>query len=291
MDYHISFTEPYLFNQPTSMTANVYNTRRLNVGSSVAIRDYDQLTRGASLNLGKELSEFLHESVSYGISNTSISNVGSNAPLYVQAGTVVTGILGHAISWDTRNSTYFPTDGGVQTWRLEYAGLGGDSRFVRSSLETTDFIPLDKDQDWIGSFHARYGRAVATSSGGIPYIERYQMGGGGSVRGFQYYSLGAKDSNNITLGGTVEVVANVELLTPVPLLADAGFKGVLFADVGQVFQEYERPSPQKLRRSVGFGLRWMSPVGPLRFEWAFPQGVRSGDNLLTFEFNMGGMSF
>jgi outer membrane protein insertion porin family len=139
----------------------------------------------------------------------------------------------------------------------------------------------------------------------IPISELYYVGGINSVRGYRYLSIGPTQSiriadtpdsptHQVVTGGDKQAIINLELEFPV--FGEAGIKGVFFYDLGNSFApgKYSDPNvPLSLYKSVGFGLRWFSPIGPLRFEWGFPLNRRK-DNLgnyidqpLDFQFTIG----
>ena len=89
----------------------------------------------------------------------------------------------------------------------------------------------------------------------------------------------------ITIGGDKELVFNAEL--EIPIFPEVGIRGVIFFDAGNAWGVTEDLDPFKLRTAVGFGFRWHSPVGPLRFEWGFPLMPRPGEDPAVFEFTIG----
>ncbi|HEY6879225.1 MAG TPA: BamA/TamA family outer membrane protein, partial [Polyangiales bacterium] len=153
------------------------------------------------------------------------------------------------------------------------------------------------------------------SSRGVPLYDRFFLGGILSVRGFPYYSLGpysdtaavldpnavGSTSYGIRLGGNAMLRSNVEI--EFPILSAVGIKGVIFTDSGTVWNLENtlcqaRPSPQldssqspcgfnAFRFSYGFGVRWFSPMGPLRFEWGFPIDKRGFEDRYNFQFTIG----
>ena len=131
---------------------------------------------------------------------------------------------------------------------------------------------------------------------GVPLFERFYVGGIFSVRGFQRNSLSptipvASDKDPgaalvpFKLGGNKEVIFNTEI--EIPIFREMGIVGVVFVDAGNAFSEEEALSLMELRTSAGFGFRWWSPMGPLRFEWGFPLAPEEGEQPMVFEFTIG----
>jgi outer membrane protein insertion porin family len=120
----------------------------------------------------------------------------------------------------------------------------------------------------------------------IPLFERYRLGGIYSVRGFKAYTVGPKDSAGEVIGGDKELLFNLEAVFP--LLPTIKMKGVVFFDAGNAFDIAEDYSIEKLRTSVGVGIRWISPVGPLRLEWGYNLNPKEGEQHHGWEFTIGG---
>ena len=125
-------------------------------------------------------------------------------------------------------------------------------------------------------------------------FERFCLGGINTLRGYDLNTIGPQlripssetgGDRLFTYGGNRMVVANLEW--EVPIYDPAGFRGVAFADAGQAYGEDEAIDLTKFRYDYGFGLRWQSPFGPLRFEWGIPIGKREGESGSVFNFSIG----
>ena len=106
-----------------------------------------------------------------------------------------------------------------------------------------------------------------------------------TVRGFDPRSLGPKDESGIVIGGNKELIFNVEYLFP--LAKEAGLRGVIFYDAGNAFGDNEVYDIESLRTSAGYGIRWYSPIGPLRLEWGYNLNPKDGEKLSRWEFSIG----
>jgi outer membrane protein insertion porin family len=181
--------------------------------------------------------------------------------------------------------------------------LGGDNRFIKSDLSGRWHYPLLKDPSWGGAYvlalggSLGYGVGLAERSNGqkdLPLFERYFLGGINSVRGFAERSLGPREPANCesgtctdteVVGGDRAMVLSAELMFPI--MEQFGLRGVAFFDMGNSFGESDKFSITDLRRSVGFGARWMSPFGPLRVELGFPLNKQSDDETSVLGFTIG----
>ena len=114
----------------------------------------------------------------------------------------------------------------------------------------------------------RLGWAGSLDDRPLPLGERFYVGGTGTVRGFRYGTAGPLDPvNGDRIGGNKELIFNLEY--NFPIVPAARLKGLLFYDIGKAFDDHEAISYQELRHSAGWGFYWLSPIGPLRFEWGY----------------------
>ena len=233
--------------------------------------------------------------------------------------------------YDTRDNVLFPTKGMFHQLKGEFASryFGSDNEYNRYTFDARFYVPVVKTERtfraWVvfrSNFQIGFIHSPSTR-GGVPVFERYFPGGifgAGSLRGYRLRSLGprilvqsspdpAATLFPFEVGGNLLTSLNLELEFMV--VPPANIKAVLFADIGNAFntesQYCQEPNPeqlpksdpcvpfalQSLRYSLGFGFRWQSPIGPLRFEWGFPLDRLNGTSLLqqedpvVFEFNVG----
>ncbi len=211
---------------------------------------------------------------------------------------------------DKRDNRITPTKGWYFTTSAELAGgfrideervlnlLGGDFRFARLQANVRGYYPLGTPLVVLrGNLSLGWIKSLDGSL--VPYTERYRSGGINSIRGFAPLSLGPQirhivnsDPNHAArtsaVGGTFSLVTNIEVEFPV--IPPAQVRGVVFFDMGNAFGGLygtEAPRLDEIRLSAGFGIRWRSPMGPLRFEWGFPIGRKPGERPQVFEFTIG----
>ena len=122
----------------------------------------------------------------------------------------------------------------------------------------------------------------------LPIYEKYTAGGVRSVRGYQFNSLGPRDSTDDAAGGNLQTVGTAEILFPIEALASADtFRLGVYFDFGNVFAEVDDYETSELRQSVGISAKWFSVIGPIEFSYAFPLNDESGDDTQPFQFALG----
>jgi outer membrane protein insertion porin family len=188
---------------------------------------------------------------------------------------------------NTTDKLFDPSKGTVESATVEYAGgpLGGDSQFVKYFLNAKAYYPILGSTVLSGNL--LWGHTISTVGGRVPIFERFFLGGPYSIRGFPSRTLSPKDPNTGELiGGNKELVANVEYIFP--LFNEIGFKGVVFIDAGNAYRQGDWPwSGPQLKYSAGVGVRWYSPMGPLRFEWGWNLRPAPGESRRVAEFTIG----
>jgi len=283
--YDISFTEPWLFDIPLSAGFDIYKLER----------DYDTYDRdsfGGGIRFSYPVFDYTRAYLDYNYDNADIRNVAVDAPnsiLDLEGETVVTSSLSPKLRYDSRNRIFNATEGQQHSISLKYAGLGGDMGFTKIEAETGWFYPLYKSL--VGVLHGKTGYVVKHSGKILPDWERFYLGGINSVRGYGWRDISPTEINRngylTKIGGDKFIQFNAE--AKFPLLKDQGFWGVVFVDAGNVFNNDEDFQLTDLRKSTGVGVRWYSPVGPIRIEYGYridpPEGEESGGR---WEFTMGG---
>ena len=217
---------------------------------------------------------------------------GNNLPNayveYMQQFGYTSNALPLTVGWarDGRDSALVPNRGVLQRFNADMS-LFGDSRYVRSNYQYQQYIPLSKK--FTLALNSDLGWGQGLSGRPFPLFKNYFVGGLGSVRGFQQSTLGPSDtSNNLYLGGTKKIVMNAELMLPVPGAGnDKTLRLFAFTDVGRAYGEHEKVNLSELRSSVGMGLSWISPMGPLRFSYALPIRRQTTDKIQRLQFQIG----
>jgi outer membrane protein insertion porin family len=178
--------------------------------------------------------------------------------------------------------------------------LGGEFNFVETKLNLRGFYPVVPDSErFIVKFNSTLGFIQSTDGTVVPFIHRYRAGGINSVRGYNWYSLGptirnlgsedpSRADDRLIVGGTSIWVNNFEF--EVQLIPEAGISAVAFFDAGNAFGDPYGGEPvaiRGMRFGYGFGIRWFSPIGPLRFELGFPINPYPDERKSVFDFSIG----
>jgi outer membrane protein insertion porin family len=200
----------------------------------------------------------------------------------------VTSSVTLGLARDSRDRPWNTSEGSVNSLSFEYAGgfLGGDSYFNKYEAKSAWYFPLP----WNTSFMARgkWGYAVERDGGKLPIYQKYRTGGINSVRGFEFASISPIDPDTgDRIGGEKLMVYNLEYRFP--LVTEQGVTGVVFFDAGNVFTRDEDYTFSGIRRSAGGGLRWYSPIGPLRLEYGWNLDQQGDEASGNWEFSVGGM--
>ena len=285
----ISTTDPYFTPEGISRTIDVFHrTTRPYLGD---LNAYSLVSSGAGMRFGVPFSEI--DTVYFGVNleQTSI-RPGNNLPNayveYMQQFGYTSNSLPFTIGWarDGRDSALVPTRGILQRFNSDLSA-SGDARYVRTNYQIQQYTPLTKK--YTLALNADLGWGQGLSDRPYPLFKNYFVGGLGSVRGFQQSSLGPSDStNSLYLGGPKKIVLNAELMAPFPGAGnDRTLRLFAFTDVGRAFGENEKINFNELRSSIGVGLSWISPMGPLRFSYALPMKRQVTDKIQRLQFQIG----
>ncbi len=276
--YTLSFTEPWLFDIPLSAGFDLYN-------QEVEYDYYDKDSIGGNIRFSYPVFDFTRAYLTYKYERADIKNISSNASdsIWDFEGINTASSITAALRYDSRDQVFSPTKGQNHSFSIEYAGLGGNIAFTKYLAETGWYIPLF--WELTGFLHAETGFVKENSRGELPDYERFYLGGMNSLRGFDWRDVGPVDENGNEVGGDKFVQFNVEMLFP--LLKDAGVMGVVFFDTGNAYNDDEAIDLGNMRESVGYGIRWYSPMGPIRLEYGHILDPKEGESGGQWEFTMG----
>ena len=169
---------------------------------------------------------------------------------------------------DSRDRIFNPTEGSDNSITVKHAGapFGGDIGFTKYIADSGWYFPLFWDT--VGLLHGRTGYIHEDAVGEVPTWERFYLGGMNSVRGYDWRDISPRDPRTgDEIGGDKMVQFNAELM--IPIIRKAGLMGVLFYDTGNAYDDGEDIDLSDLRKSVGYGVRWYSPMGPMRLEYGY----------------------
>ena len=307
----LSFFDPYFLDSRWTASINgFYLSQQFQVQN-------DEYRRGGSIALGRYLDprDDIQLRLEYTIEDVGLQNIDPyrkhllGGELYRNGLTSTVGLI---LAVDKRNDRIFPTRGMLTNISSALSGgfrlnenqvlslLGGDFNFVESRLNFRLYQPLLPNTDQVVfKMNISMGDLRSTDGRQIPFIHRYRAGGIQSLRGFDWFSLGpsmrlpisddpVRADERLIVGGTQTWTNNFEIESWI--VRAAGISGVLFFDAGNAFTGPfgEDPlSPFALRTAIGAGIRWRSPIGPLRFELGFPLKPREGERRSQLGFGIG----
>ncbi len=302
-----SFTEPYFLGMPVSAGVDGFATRTDN-------RDYSSYRSeqiGGALRAGFNLDEYTSTTFKYYLARRKVTDIDEKeaAPAIIaQEGTNWKSSVGNTLTWDDIDNPNDPTSGLRAQLETEVAGLGGDDKFLGIEGHAWYFLPLF-DERVVVKFEANAGHLQSFGNKDVPLQDRY-FKGADTFRGFAKAGVGPRQLGNDgkydSIGGTTYAVGTLEAVFPLGLPESLGLQGTVFSDFGTVFGAPDesvargtgdcRASAPKdcdvfdsasLRASVGAGIIWKSPFGPLRFEAAYPILKEKYDDKEWFRFSIG----
>lgn len=307
--WNVSFFDPYFLDSRWTLQFSGYSITR-----EFQLNEYQ---RGGSVGLGRYLDprDDVQLQVEYTFEDVGLTSLDPYRQRLLGGDLFRNGLtssVGLSLNVDKRNNRIFATQGLYFSAATELAGgfriddervlsvLGGDFNFIESRLNFRLFQPIIPNSDaLVFRMNSTAGWMASTDGGVIPYIHRFRAGGINSVRGYDWFSLGptvrvlgtedpVRADTKLIVGGTSTWVNNFEL--EAPLIRQAGILGVVFFDAGNAFGDPWGEggiNPLDLRLSYGAGVRWRSPIGPLRFELGIPIDPREGERTSVFDFSIG----
>jgi outer membrane protein insertion porin family len=284
--YNLGFTEPYLFDTKWTAGGDYYQT------ASNFIRSFSYKKHGGDVRVGHPIFEYTRLFITYRYEDNTVTNVinggideknenGSSSSIQV------------SVIRDKRNNIFETSNGYYTSTSLEYTGLGGTMRWMKGELEGRYYKSVWGDLVLRSRLSAA--QLFKTTEREIPRIEKFSMGGSRNMRGFNIEDIGPRrlalnTSTNreevFNFGGLFSLLGTLELEHP--LIREAGLKWVLFYDAGNVWEtRFGEDNDYTLRSDYGFGFRWFSPIGVLRFEFGFPINPKENEASNQFIFDIG----
>ncbi len=307
---NVSLVDPYFLDSNWFFQFDLYSVDR-----QYQLNEYQ---RGGSTSIGRYVDlrrKDIRINLDYTFEDVGLTNIDPYRRLLLGGDLYRNGLtssLGTSIVMDKRNNRLFPTQGFYTSAATSLAGgvrindtdvlsiFGGEFNQVETTYNFRLYQPLVPRTDHLVlRFNTTIGALFSTDGQPIAYIHRYRAGGINSVRGFNWYSLGpvirapASDDpvhadEDLIVGGTQTWINNLEIQTPI--VRGAGISGVVFFDAGNAFGDpwgKGNLEPFGLRTALGAGIRWQSPIGPLRFEYGVPLKPRENERKSVFDFSIG----
>jgi len=271
----VSFYNPRVFDSQYSLGGSLYDT-------SNDYYSYNEDKIGASVNVGRRFTRAISGSVGYNIERSKLSNLDNSLdPTLYAVGDTLKSAVTVSAKYDTTDAYYLPRHGFEATSSIEFAGVGGDEKYIKNIDKFSYFYGLDDliDYDMILRYKAQF--RIAFDNGNLPLNEKIYMGGLSSVRGYQSSSIAPKNSAGSLIGGKIMFANSIE--ASLPLIESMKMRGLLFVDYGFIGEN----SLDMSRGGTGMGIEWASPLGAIQLIFAKPFGDKPGDRTSTFEFSMG----
>jgi outer membrane protein insertion porin family len=275
--YDLSFTEPWLFDMPLWSKFDLWNL----------YREYDSYSldsKGFGMTFGYPLWERVVGYLGYRLATNNVKDVKDSASFFIrrQAGETTSSGVTLTMTRDTTDDTMLPTRGSKNSASAEYTGgpLMGDVSYTRYGVSSSWFFPLPLDT--VFGARGRVGYMQPNEGKEVPIYERYYLGGISSLRGLR--EVGPTDPvTGDVIGGLTMLNFNFEYVFP--LIKNAGMKGVVFFDTGNTWESgYDFGD---MRKTAGAGVRWYSPIGPLRLEWGYVLDRKENEAASRWEFTIG----
>ena len=287
--YSFNISNPRLNDSDFSGNFSIYK-------SYYEYNDYAVDTEGISIGAGHRFSRFITGYIGYGYSGNSYEFFGVVDPLYIdtfyfedytKSGITV------SVKWDNTDDYYLPRVGFDMSQSFEKTGVGADANYLKSRTNFGKYIGLERYIGFDAIFRYKARLNVVVDNGYVPLAEKFYMGGIGSVRGYESYSLspflknddGTIDFSNgdpRRIGGHKTFSNSLEM--SIPLIPKAKMRLVVFADWGFIGDD---DITEISRGGYGAGIEWFSPVGPIQLMFAAPLNEQTYDKTSSFEFTMG----
>ena len=307
--YSLSYTDPYYTEDGISRGFSVYR-RDMNTAKLRGIGTYNTYSYGGGINFGIPLSEkdFLNFGINADLTDIELTDrsptlykdycnkAGASGNVDCSADSIAFDI---GFTTDTRDNVLLPTEGTMSRYTATVSSPLLDLQYYKLQAQTETYQPLDKNKKFTLKLRGSLGYAQEYGGEDFPFFKNFYMGGVRSVRGYRTSSIGPMYYNSnagrwFTTGGQKSVLVSAELFFPVPgMKNNEAFRLSAFADAGGVFSDNESLSGSEqfqqgeMKYSVGLGVMWNSPFGPLQVSIAEPINDDSKDRTQRFQFGMG----
>lgn len=287
-NYSLSFNNPRVWDSDYSLGVNVYQ-------SEYEYLTYKQKSIGGGVNIGKQITRNLYGSLGYSYSKND-TDVDENATLQTYS-IFAQEDLNYAkstfsigLNYDSTDDFYIPREGIILGGSLGYSGVGGDEKFLETSAKFGAYYGLEDIIDYDLILRYKLRAALLQDKGHIDIPEKLFMGGIGSVRGFEPYSIAPSedsvDANGTAtrkyLGGMKSMINTVE--ASIPLSKAAKMRLAFFYDYGIMGED---KIDEITKEGYGVALEWFSPMGPINLVFAKARNPEDLDRTASFEFTMG----
>ncbi len=281
--FNVGFTEPYLFDSKWTAGGDIFRTENSTSSS------YEYKKRGFDLRVGYPIFDYTRLFGTYKFEDTEIKVV-NDPTIETSVENGVASSVRLSMVRDTRNHRFEPSKGYYLSIGSEFAGVGGEKKWWKNEFDGRYFKKIVGDLVLRSRLYS--GKLEVVDSEQIPRNEKFTLGGSRNLRGFSYEAVGPMATVEKTEDGVTSLVefnqgglfsAYTTLELEHPLAREAGLKWVLFFDAGHA----GRHDDIDVKMDYGFGFRWFSPIGVLRFEFGYPINPSDKDSGSQFHFDIG----
>lgn len=284
----VSTVDPYFTDDGVSRSYDMFYRTSRPLSSQGG--NYEIVTPGAAVRFGVPFTEF--DTVFFGLGAEQTAIKGDiGLPVSYKVHRELFGerslSIPLTVGWarDARDSVIAPTQGRYQRVNMEW-GVAGDTRYLRSDYQFQQFYPLN-NRFTLG-FNTEVGYGIGLAGKPYPVFKNFYAGGLGTVRGFEQNSLGPADIEGAYIGGSKRFNMNTELYVPFPGAGnDRTLRMFAYLDAGNVWGDQQTVKAADLRASVGVGISWISPVGPLKLSYGKPIRSFDQDKIQKLQFQIG----
>ncbi|MER8835196.1 outer membrane protein assembly factor BamA [Mesorhizobium sp. M0340] len=297
-DYSFSFTEPYFLGRRIAAGFDIYKQTR-------NYDHYDSDTTGATVRFGLPITDNISTQLAYNIAQEKYEFDENCDPATCDVSqAIINGVeespwLKSSVSlglvYNTIDDMKNPHEGIFANVGTEVAGLGGDAKFIKVTARGSIYQTLSEQLDLVGLISGGAGHVQGYGSGDLRVFDHFQSSDR-MIRGFEYGGIGpvASDNSNDHLGGTTYFNASAEAQFPLPVIPESfGLRGAVFADAATLYGSKiasnlvnQSTTGMEWRASVGVGLMWASPFGPIRIDYAIPVKKEKTDDVQEFNFGI-----
>ncbi|MER8980489.1 outer membrane protein assembly factor BamA [Mesorhizobium sp. M0870] len=302
-DYSLSFTEPYFLGRRIAAGFDIYKSTR------EYDNNYDSDTTGATIRFGLPITDSITTQLAYNISQEkyevddgcltdgvyvpgSPCNISTAILDGIDQSPWIKSSVSLGLVYNTIDDMKNPHEGIYGNTTVEVAGLGGDAKFVKITGRGSVYQTLSESLDLVGLISGGAGHVEGYGSDGLRIFDQFQSTDR-MIRGFAYGGIGPVDPlTGDHLGGTTYFNASAEAQFPVPVVPESfGLRGAVFADAATLYGSKvtsvaQESTDMQLRASVGIGLMWASPFGPIRIDYAIPVKKEARDDVQEFNFGI-----
>lgn len=279
--FSVDFAEPYFLDTKWSLGGGVF------ISENDTSDSFSEKRKGMNVRVGYPILKFTHLYLTYKLEDVNLKSI-DDPTIDPELENGLASTVQTSVIFDRRDDRSDPRKGVFGSYSTEYTGLGGDKKWIKNELEGRAYYPVIGDLIFRSRLVA--GKISSMDGRNIPRTEKYTLGGSRNLRGYSYEDIGptrrlTRKSTNLAddfnIGGDFQAYTNLELQHP--LSREAGLKWVVFFDAGHAgdFDDV------KVYTDYGFGFRWFSPIGVLRFEFAYPLVGKFKDEGSQFVFDIG----